>query len=359
MTAVPLTSAPALGTGTAGAPHASLRRWLVACIVAVFLAVSVGGITRLTESGLSITEWKPVSGVMPPSTPEAWAVEFEKFQRIPQAQTTHAGMTIAEFKLIFWWEWFHRIIARTVGLVFAIPFLWFLAKGTIPRSLRVRLAWLPFLTLCQGVLGWYMVSSGLSVRTEVSPYRLAAHLSLALAILVIALWTWADLTPREDDAPASGGWRTTVNALTALIAITIVTGAFVAGLRAGKIFNEFPLMGGQVVPPGYLSIGGWWRNALENPVAAQFHHRTLAILVAGFALVVGWRARAAALSLAQQRAMQRLVLAVVVQVIVGIVTLLWAVPVALGALHQFTGVVLLTAAVLAMHAMRPAPARIA
>ncbi len=359
MTSVPLTSAPALGSVTAGAPHASLRRWLVACIVAVFLAVSVGGITRLTESGLSITEWKPVSGVMPPSTPEAWAVEFEKFQRIPQAQTTHAGMTIAEFKLIFWWEWFHRIIARTVGLVFAIPFLWFLARGTIPRSLRVRLAWLPFLTLCQGVLGWYMVSSGLSVRTEVSPYRLAAHLSLALAILVIALWTWADLTPREDDAPASRGWRTTVNALTALIAITIVTGAFVAGLRAGRIFNEFPLMGGQVVPPGYLSIGGWWRNALENPVAAQFHHRTLAILVAGFALVVGWRARAAALSLAQQRAMQRLVLAVVVQVVVGIVTLLWAVPVALGALHQFTGVVLLTAAVLAVHAMRPAPARIA
>lgn len=341
------------------APHVALRRWLLACIVAVFLAVSVGGITRLTESGLSITEWKPVSGVLPPTTAAEWAVEFEKFQRIPQAQTTHAGMTISEFKWIFWWEWFHRIVARTVGLVFAIPFLWYLAKGMIPRGLRVRLAWLPFLTLCQGVLGWYMVSSGLSVRTEVSPYRLAAHLSLALAILVIALWTRADLTPREDGAPASGGWRTTVHALTALIAITIVTGAFVAGLRAGKIFNEFPLMGGQVVPPGYLALPNWFRNALENPVAAQFHHRTLAIGVAIFALLAGWRARRAALSVAQRTAMHRLVLAVVVQVIVGIVTLLWAVPVALGALHQFTGVLLLTAAVLAVHAMRAAPGRVA
>lgn len=359
MTFAPIPNPPARPVALAYAPHASLRRWLLACIVAVFLAVSVGGITRLTESGLSITEWKPVSGVLPPSTPEAWAAEFEKFQRIPQAQTTHAGMTIREFKWIFWWEWFHRIIARTVGLVFAIPFLWYLTKGMIPRSLRVRLAWLPFLTLCQGVLGWYMVSSGLSVRTEVSPYRLAAHLSLALAILVIALWTWADLTPRDDEAPASDAWRTTIHALTTLIAITIVTGAFVAGLRAGKIFNEFPLMGGQVVPPGYLSLPNWFRNALENPVAAQFHHRTLAIVVATFALVVGWRARRAALSAAQSVAMRRLVWAVMLQVVVGIVTLLWAVPVALGALHQFTGVVLLTTAVLAVHAMRPAPASIA
>lgn len=326
--------------------------------------MSVGGITRLTESGLSITEWKPVSGVLPPSTAEAWVVEFEKFQRIPQAQTTHAGMTVNEFKWIFWWEWFHRIIARSVGLVFALPFLWFLVRGRIPRGLRTRLAWLPFLTLCQGVLGWYMVSSGLAVRTEVSPYRLAAHLSLALAILVIALWTWADLTPYEDETPSRDGWRASVNVLTVLIAITIVSGAFVAGLRAGRIYNEFPLMGGQVVPPGYVTMPSWWRNAMENPVAAQFHHRVLAMIVALVALVLGWRARDAAapsvaLSAAQRRAMQRLVLAVVAQVAVGIITLLWAVPVALGAVHQLTGVLLLTAAVLAVHAMRAGPTRFA
>ena len=351
-----------------------MRRWLMACIVSVFLAVSVGGITRLTESGLSITEWKPVSGVLPPMNDASWQAEFEKFQAIPQASATHAGITMTGFKWIYWWEWFHRLVARGVGLVIAIPFVVFLARGTIPKGMRLRLAWLPLLTLGQGFLGWYMVQSGLSVRTEVSAYRLAAHLSLALAILVIALWTWADLRARAasvfdasasassaaseralSGARASAGWRRAMLGITALIAITIVSGAFVAGLRAGKVFNEFPLMGGRLVPAGYGAVDGLLANAAENPIAAQFHHRWLAVLTGVLALVAAWRAGRAersALSPEGVRAIQVLGAVVLVQVTVGIVTLLLAVPVALGALHQFVGVVALSAAVLAVHELR-------
>lgn len=331
---------------------ASLRRWLLACIVAVFLAVSVGGITRLTESGLSITEWKPVSGVLPPTSAEGWQQEFEKFLQIPQASATHAGITLDEFKWIYWWEWFHRIVARTVGLVFAIPFLWYLAKGRIPQAYRLRLAWLPLLTLGQGVLGWYMVQSGLSERTEVSAYRLAAHLSLALAILVIAVWTREDLRAREASAAASAGWRRAAMGMAVLIGITIVSGAFVAGLRAGKMFNTFPLMGGELVPTGYAAVDGLVRNAAENPIAAQFHHRVLAIVTGVLALVLAWRAGAATLPAEGRRALRVVGAVVTLQVAVGIATLLMAVPVWLGALHQFIGVLALTAAVLAVHRTR-------
>lgn len=357
MTAIPHEPvANAIAPATAE-PHRSVRRWLMACIVAVFLAVIVGGITRLTESGLSITEWKPVSGVFPPMSDAAWEVEFEKFKQIPQASATHAGITMSGFKWIYWWEWFHRIVARGVGLVFALPFVWFLAKGMIPRGMRLRLAWLPVLTLGQGVLGWYMVQSGLTARTEVSSYRLAAHLTLALAILVVALWTWADLRPREATPQAPAAWRTWGWVVTVMITVTIVSGAFVAGLRAGMIFNEFPLMGGRVVPLGYAQVDGLLANAAENPIAAQFHHRVLAILTGIVALALAWRAGAAPIGGESRRALHLVGAIVTLQVAVGIVTLLTAVPVALGALHQFIGVLALTAAVLAVHALRGSPAR--
>ncbi len=343
-----MTSAPTAPSD----PHASLRRWLLACIVAVFLAVSVGGITRLTESGLSITEWKPVSGVLPPTSAEVWRQEFEKFLQIPQASATHAGITLAEFKWIYWWEWFHRIVARTVGLVFAIPFLWYLAKGMIPREYRLRLAWLPLLTLGQGVLGWYMVQSGLSERTEVSAYRLAAHLALALAILVIAVWTREDLRARAASVPASDAWRRAVMGMAVLIGITIVSGAFVAGLRAGKMYNTFPLMGGALVPAGYGAVNGLVRNAAENPIAAQFHHRVLAIVTGILALVLAWRAGEATLPAEGRQALRVVGAVVTLQVAVGIATLLLAVPVWLGTLHQFIGVLSLTAAVMAVHRTR-------
>ncbi len=346
----------------------ALRRWLFASIVAVFLAVAVGGITRLTESGLSITEWKPVSGVLPPTTDAAWADAFAEFQKIPQAQTTHRDITMSGFKLIYWWEWFHRIVARSVGLVFAIPYLWLLVQGRIPRRLLPRLTLLPLLTLGQGVLGWYMVQSGLVERSSVSAYRLTAHLGLALGILAVAVWTYSELRParslvtamrREDPPVSSAGdstttsdrapaaWRWALRGMTALLGITLLSGGFVAGLRAGKIFNEFPLMGGQIVPPGYSQLGAWYVNAFENPAAAQFHHRVLAIGATLVALLLVWRVLKAPVSALVRQGVLRLGAVVSVQLLLGVTTLLLAVPVSLGALHQFTGVLALTAALVA------------
>ncbi len=331
----------------------ALRRWLFASIIAVFLAVAVGGITRLTESGLSITEWKPVSGVLPPMNDIAWQAAFDEFQKIPQAQTTHRDITMSGFKLIFWWEWFHRIVARGVGLVFAIPYLLFMVQGRIPRSLRVRLTALPLLTLGQGVLGWYMVQSGLVERSSVSAYRLAAHLGLALGILAVAVWTYSELRPAiaRDEPPASDraptAWRWALRGITTMLGITLLSGAFVAGLRAGRIYNEFPLMGGRLVPPGYSQLGGWWVNAFENPAAAQFHHRVLAIVCTLVALTLAWRVLRAPVSVLVRRGVVALGAVVTLQLLLGITTLLMAVPVALGALHQFTGVLALTAALIA------------
>jgi len=330
----------------------ALRRWLLASIIAVFVAVAVGGITRLTESGLSITEWKPVSGALPPSSDAAWALELEKFRQIPQASATHAGITMTQFKWIYWWEWFHRNVARTVGLVFAIPYLVFLLQRRIPRRLRVRLAALPFLTAGQGALGWYMVQSGLVERITVSSYRLTAHLGLALGILSVAVWTYSELRARTDSergetVHTSQGWLTALRTASVLLGITVLSGGFVAGLDGGKVFNEFPLMGGQVVPPGYGTLTPGWTNAFENPAAAQFHHRLLAIGVTCLVLMLAWRAREAALPQSVRRALFAWGAVITAQLVLGITTLLLAVPVPLGVLHQFTGVLALTAALIA------------
>jgi cytochrome c oxidase assembly protein subunit 15 len=329
-----------------------LRRWMLLSIVAVFVAVAVGGITRLTESGLSITEWKPVSGALPPSGEAAWAAEFSKFQQIPQASSTHAGISMSQFKWIYWWEWFHRNVARTVGLVFAIPWLLFMVQGRIPRQLRLRLTALPFLTVCQGALGWYMVQSGLVERVSVSASRLSAHLGLALGILAVSVWTYSELRERSlaertEAVRTSPNWRRALLGATALLGITVLSGGFVAGLRGGRIFNEFPLMGGQVVPPGYGMLTPWWSNAFENPAAAQFHHRLLALSVTALVLTLAWRARRALLPAPVQRAVFAFGTVITVQLVLGITTLLLAVPVPLGVLHQFTGVLALTAALIA------------
>ncbi|MCZ8206357.1 COX15/CtaA family protein [Gemmatimonas sp.] len=330
----------------------ALRRWLLASIIAVFFAVAVGGITRLTESGLSITEWKPVSGALPPSSDAAWALELEKFRQIPQASTTHAGITLAQFKWIYWWEWFHRNVARTVGLVFAIPYLVFLVQGRLPKALRLRLTALPLLTAGQGALGWYMVQSGLVERISVSAYRLTAHLGLALGILAVAVWTYSELRARtaeelQEGTRTSPAWRLALVSATTLLAITVLSGGFVAGLRGGKVFNEFPLMGGQVVPPGYATLTPWWSNAFENPAAAQFHHRVLALTVTALVLTLAWRTRQASLPQSVKRAVAGFATVVTVQLVLGVTTLLLAVPIPLGVLHQFTGVLALTAALVA------------
>lgn len=336
---------------TTPAPTEALRRWMLVCIGAVFLTVSVGGITRLTESGLSITEWRPVSGVLPPMNKAQWQQALEMFQQIPQAQTTHAGITMGEFKFIYWWEWFHRIVARGVGLVFAIPFLWFWAKGMLTRRLWWRLVWLPFLTLCQGFLGWYMVQSGLAERTEVSAVRLAMHLSLALAILAVALWTHEDLRERPPEQTPTRGWRRLSVSAAALIIATIVAGAFVAGLRAGESYNTFPLMAGELFPTGYASVEGFFANATQNPIAAQFHHRWLGVATALFIFGLALRGarQLAGESLAMLNSLRN---GVLLQTALGIATLLLAVPVWLGAIHQLVGVLVVSAAIRWTHRLR-------
>ena len=333
--------------------RSALRQWLFASIIAVFLTVIVGGITRLTESGLSITEWKPVSGMFPPLSAAHWESAYQEFLRIPQAQTTHSGITLSGFKFIYWWEWIHRFLARGVGLVFAIPYVWLLVRGRIPRGLKLRLSALPVLTLAQGALGWYMVQSGLAVRVSVSSYRLTAHLALALGILAVAVWTYSELSHHDERAPrASRSWRRALAAMTAMITVTVLSGGFVAGLRAGKIYNTFPLMGGKVVPPGYAEMAPWWVNAFENPIAAQFHHRVLAVLTGALALLLASLAFRSGMDERGIRAVRTLGAVVMLQVALGIATLLMSVPIALGVLHQFTGVLALTAALVASERAR-------
>jgi len=349
--------------------------WLDASVAAVAAAVVIGGITRLTESGLSITEWKPISGVLPPLADTDWATAYAKFLQIPQAQSVHFGITLAQFKGIFWWEWAHRLIARLVGLVIAFPFFWFWLKKQIPHGLTLRLASLPLLVLAQGALGWYMVSSGLSERVNVSQYRLVAHLGLALVILVIALWTSASLraatrdATRDANAPAvseatgAGAertppafnrtrWAPIADAFAVWTFLVILSGGFVAGLRAGKIYNTFPLMDGTIVPPGYGYLEGFFKNAFENPAAAQFHHRVLAIVTVFLAIALWIWVRRANAPARVVKAQRNVALVACLQLTLGIATLLLVVPIALAALHQLTAVALLSAAVLAAHTTR-------
>ena len=321
----------------------------------LYLLILIGGATRLTESGLAITEWQPVSGVIPPIGADQWNAAFARYRQIPQYAALHAGMTLPEFRRIFLWEYTHRLWARLVGLAFAIPLLAFLARGMVPRAMRSRLWLLLILLAAQGALGWFMVSSGLSARTEVSQYRLAAHLAAALLIFGATVWTAADVLarPRIPLSPDERVLRRGARWLTGLAFLTAIAGAFVAGLRAGRVFNTFPLMGGRIVPPGYGALSPWWRNAFENPGAAQFDHRALAVLTVLSVVLLWWRARHQALSPLTRRILAWVTVAAVLQLSLGIATLLRMVPVALGVVHQGMAVLLITGSVLLLHALRP------
>lgn len=334
-------------------PARRLGTWLAIWAGMLFLLILIGGATRLTESGLSITEWDVVSGVVPPMSTDAWNLEFEKYRQIPQYQAIHAGMTVQQFKGIFLWEYVHRLWARLVTVAFALPLVWFLARGMVPRQVRGRLWLLLILLGAQGALGWFMVSSGLSGRTEVSQYRLAAHFAAALLIYGATVWTAADFLARPH--PGAGNWyraRHVSWCVTALAILTAVAGAFVAGLRAGHAYNTFPLMAGRVVPPGYGALSPWPRNLFENVAAVQFNHRCLALVT--FAAIMGfwWWSRRQALPATARRAITRLGAAAVLQVALGIATLLLVVPVTLGVAHQAGAILLITAGLLTMHALR-------
>lgn len=328
--------------------------WLIACCAMIFAMVVIGGITRLTESGLSITEWQPVTGVVPPLSHAQWVVEFDRYKAIPQYQAIHPEMTLAQFKGIFFWEYLHRLWGRLIGVVFAVPFLYFLLRGRISRGLAPKLAGLFVLGGLQGALGWYMVESGLVHRIEVSQYRLAAHLALAVAIYAAMLWVALDLlVPR----PAAGGrgalrLRQGASLVFGLVFLTMIAGAFVAGLRAGYIYNTFPLMGGRFAPGEYAHLTPFVRNWFENPAAAQFDHRLLAEttwLIIAALWAVSLRV---ALAPRARWALHALFAMATVQASLGIATLLLVVPLPLAVTHQAGAVLLLTAALVARHTLR-------
>lgn len=309
----------------------------------VIVTLVVGGVTRLTESGLSITQWQPITGVIPPLNEADWVAAFQQYLLIPEAQTVHLGISLEQFKVLYWWEWAHRLAARLAGLVIALPFFVLLVRRQLPRALVPRLLLLPILTAAQGALGWYMVSSGLSDRTDVSQYRLVAHLGLALVIYVIAVWTAMTLhVGSEAGVPSARRGR--AMALATLTFVTILSGGFVAGLDAGHIYNTFPLMGSGVVPEGYWQIEPAWRNWFENPAAVQFNHRVLAMVVLVAAAWWWAGSRRSISDERESRAWNLIALAVLAQVALGITTLVMRVPIPVAALHQLGAVALLTAA---------------
>ena len=329
-----------------GAPAGAVGWWLLACAALVYALVVVGGVTRLTGSGLSMVRWHPVTGVLPPTGEDAWQREFDAYRASPEYRLVNRGMSLAQFKRIFWMEYAHRMLGRGVGIAFLVPFVVFLAMGAIPRGMIPRLAGVFVLGGAQGVLGWYMVRSGLVDEPRVSQYRLAAHLSLAVAIYVYLLaLAMRALDPHASErrvAAGSGPVRRLALAAAVTVFVTLVMGAFVAGLEAGHVYPTFPKMGEFWVPPGMFETAPWWRSFFENPVTAQFAHRGLA-LASLLLVVTAWLSslQAAVPRRARGWAHASLV-AVAVQVGLGISTLLLHVPIPLAAGHQAGAIALLT-----------------
>ena len=325
----------------------AIRLWLYAVAALVLALVLVGGATRLTESGLSITEWQPVMGTLPPQSEAQWQTEFEKYQAIPQYRALNAGMSLGAFKTIYWWEWTHRLIGRTIGLAFLLPFLWFWWRGWIAAGLRNRL-WLIFgLGALQGAVGWWMVASGLADRVEVSQYRLATHLILACVIYVALIWTAQRLDGRAP-IPLPARIRAGAVGLLILVLVQIYLGALVAGLRAGYVYNTWPLIDGAFVPDAsrLLFDVPLWRNFFENTLTVQFDHRMLA-----YAILIGVVLHALDVARNVKKGpvlLNALVLsaAVMVQAALGIRTLLMGVPIAIALLHQAMAMLVLTVATL-------------
>jgi cytochrome c oxidase assembly protein subunit 15 len=335
----------------------AMRAWLLAVAAMIFALVLVGGATRLTESGLSIVEWKPVTGTLPPLSAGDWETEFEKYKSIPQYQQLNRGMSLDEFKTIYWWEWTHRLLGRLVGVVFLLPFLCFLWMGWVEPGWRLRLWTIFGLGAAQGAVGWWMVASGLAERVSVSQYRLAFHLTLACLILAATLWTAQRLLPQPAPLPDVGTKRLRASAigLVVLVLCQIYLGAIVAGLRAGLIYNTWPLIDGSFVPDAARLFvqDPWWCNLFENTLTAQFFHRTVAYLLWLAAII---HAVYVARTLKSGQAVMlatALAIAVTIQALLGILTLLHVVPIGLALAHQATAILVLALAV--VHAERLSP----
>jgi cytochrome c oxidase assembly protein subunit 15 len=322
-----------------------IRIWLAILFAMVVTIVAVGGLTRLTDSGLSITEWKPVTGALPPMSAEAWDSEFEKYKAIPEYQLQNKGMSLAEFKFIYWWEWGHRQLARLIGVVWAVGFLGFAATRNIPTGWTGRLLFIGVLGGLQGAVGWWMVSSGLSgSRLDVASYRLATHLGLAFVILGFIAWYMFLLSrPDKDLMQARRGREEKLFSLsTGLLHasfVQILLGALVAGIDAGRSFTDWPLMAGSLFPQGAFELSPWWSNFFENPGLVQFIHRTWGYLLLIFAVVVWRRARGSAHS-STRFAFNAVMATLLIQIVLGIVTVLYVAPWQLAILHQLSAVLL-------------------
>ena len=324
--------------------HPSVRRWLLLVAGMIFAMVLLGGLTRLTDSGLSMTEWRPLFGWLPPMSGEAWQRLFDLYRETPQYRQVFPDLTVGGFKAIFWLEYLHRLFGRLIGVVFLAGFVTLLLRRRLPRRLVPPLVALFVLGGLQGALGWYMVASGLIDRPTVSHYRLAAHLSLAMILYAWIVWLIARMDrPPAAGSPAGGGLL--AFAVYSAIALTIVFGAFVAGLDAGRIHNTFPLMGGALVPADYLQPGDGLADLVANPVAVQFNHRVLAVLSVLLVLAL-WRRTRRRGGAAERRQAGWLLAAALLQTALGIATLLLFAPVWLAALHQAGAMLLVTAAVL-------------
>jgi cytochrome c oxidase assembly protein subunit 15 len=340
------------GTATAVVGTTAVRVWLLTVAALVFLLVSVGGATRLTGSGLSITEWKPIMGIVPPLSEADWHDAFEKYRQIPQYEQVNKGMTLGAFKRIFWWEWTHRFLGRMIGFAFLVPFLALLIAGRIERPLLPRLVGIFALGGLQGFVGWYMVSSGLADRISVSQYRLAVHLGLAILILGALLWVALSLEDRreERDAAAPGsGWAA---AIAALVFLQILLGALVAGMKAGMGYNTWPLMDGQLIPNGLGVMQPCYLNLFENAMTVQFNHRIVAYVVV---LAVAWHAWSTLRGSGDARVKGTAVVlggATLLQVLLGIWTLLAQVPLSLGLAHQAGAAALFAIATWHLYAVR-------
>lgn len=316
-----------------------VRAWLYGMAALIFCMVIVGGATRLTDSGLSITEWKPLLGAIPPMTEAHWLEAFEKYKQIPEYHLVNKGMSLEEFEFIYWWEWGHRFLGRVIGLAFFLPFAYFAVTGALNRKTAIRCGVLFVLGGLQGALGWYMVASGLVDRVDVSQYRLAAHLTLATVIFGAILWVAFGLG-RSRHAPETGRQWLAV-AIVALVVLQVAAGGFVAGLDAGFGYNTWPLIDGAVVPQGLFAADPWWRNMFENALTVQFNHRNLAYVIAVLVAVQAWALRSPPSLL--------LLAAVLGQVALGVWTLLWAVPLWLGLAHQGGALLVLAAAIWNLH----------
>jgi len=326
----------------------SVRNWLIVVAAMIFLMIVLGALTRLSESGLSMVEWRPVTGWLPPMSDAAWQTELQKYLSSPQGRLINRGFGVGEFKQIFWLEFIHRLWGRLIGVVFAVPLAWFWLSGKLAPALKPRLLVLLALGGLQGALGWAMMASGLIDRPSVSHYRLAGHLLLAVALYAYTVWLILELAPRtiRRDDP---GTRHEAGALIAFLFVVLTFGALMAGLRAGTSHNTFPTMSGYWIPPGLFDLSPWWINFFENGTTVQFVHRWLAALLVLGVLALAWRARRPETLLAVAMALLQLGL--------GIATILSGVDIAIATAHQAGAVLLLTMLILVRHRATPSPAR--